>query len=303
MKDYSDYNEFDAVSEIVAELELAQVTRHLERVSCTNISGEIISAIKWGTAEPEVVFLHGAGQNAHSWDATALVLARSAIAIDLPGHGHSSWREDQDYSPHQNAEILADVIAQFAPAAQIIVGMSLGGSTAVRIAALRPELVRKICLVDVTPGARKAAQTMAAASRGSVALIAGPRNYPSFDAMADAAIGVNPKRAPAATRRGVRHNARQLANGSWTWRYDRLDQGNPARAVQFDELWEDVSKIKAPLMLVRGGKSKFVTDEDEREMRRRQPGIRVEVVAQAGHSVQNYAPHALAALIDDFLLN
>ena len=286
MKDYSDYNEFDAVSEIVAELELAQVTRHLERVSCTNISGEIISAIKWGTAEPEVVFLHGAGQNAHSWDATALVLARSAIAIDLPGHGHSSWREDQDYSPHQNAEILADVIAQFAPAAQIIVGMSLGGSTAVRIAALRPELVRKICLVDVTPGARKAAQTMAAASRGS-----------------DAAIGVNPKRAPAATRRGVRHNARQLANGSWTWRYDRLDQGNPARAVQFDELWEDVSKIKAPLMLVRGGKSKFVTDEDEREMRRRQPGIRVEVVAQAGHSVQNYAPHALAALIDDFLLN
>ena len=47
---------------------------------------------------PVVTFLHGAGLNAHTWDTTILALGLPALAIDLPGHGDSSWRADLAYT-------------------------------------------------------------------------------------------------------------------------------------------------------------------------------------------------------------
>ena len=53
------------------------------------------------------------------------------IAIDLPGHGESSWREDRDYWPWRNAETLAPIIRKLAPHARLVGGLSLGGLTSI----------------------------------------------------------------------------------------------------------------------------------------------------------------------------
>ncbi|MBJ8337280.1 alpha/beta fold hydrolase [Antrihabitans sp. YC3-6] len=84
----------------------------------------------------ELVFLHGGGQNAHTWDSVVLALIRaqpdlSALAVDLPGHGHSRWRDDRDYSPVTNAATLAPFLQRMAPKAATVIGMSLGGLTAI----------------------------------------------------------------------------------------------------------------------------------------------------------------------------
>ncbi|HXO11398.1 MAG TPA: alpha/beta fold hydrolase, partial [Mycobacterium sp.] len=110
-----------------------------------------ISALKWGEATPRVVFLHGGGQNAHTWDTVIVGLGAPALAVDLPGHGHSAWREDGDYSPQNNAAAVKPVIADLAPAAELVVGMSLGGLTAIGLGAIAPQLVGELVLVDVTP--------------------------------------------------------------------------------------------------------------------------------------------------------
>ena len=55
-----------------------------------------VSGLRWGCGDPEVVFLHGGGQNAHTWDALLLQTDFPAVAFDLPGHGRSSWRTDGD---------------------------------------------------------------------------------------------------------------------------------------------------------------------------------------------------------------
>jgi pimeloyl-ACP methyl ester carboxylesterase len=51
--------------------------------------GRRLSALVWGTDDPEYVFLHGGAQNAHTWDTVAMALGRPLVAIDLPGHGPS----------------------------------------------------------------------------------------------------------------------------------------------------------------------------------------------------------------------
>ena len=77
--------------------------------------GRVVSALVWGTAPPEVVFIHGGAQNAHTWDTVALALERPMVAVDLPGHGRSSWRDDARYDPITNAVAVATAIEALAP--------------------------------------------------------------------------------------------------------------------------------------------------------------------------------------------
>ncbi len=70
----------------------------------------------------------------------------------------------------------------------------------------------------------------------------------------------------------------------------------------FDGLWDALSSLTVPVLLVRGMRPDSVLgDEDEEELRRRLPSARVAHVAEAGHSVQGDAPLELAALIEQFV--
>jgi pimeloyl-ACP methyl ester carboxylesterase len=303
---HDDYDEFGMLGDNAAEAGLplegppAVARRSFTVAPGTEPRGQSVSAIAWGEGEPELVFLHGGGQNAHTWDTVVLALGHPALAIDLPGHGHSARREDRDYGPWRNAEAVASVIEQAAPRAAGVVGMSLGGATTIRLASARGDLVRHAVIVDVSPQVNDPARTMTRAERGAVALISGPPAYDSFEQMAEAAVAASPRRPRSAVERGVRHNAIRLPDGRWGWRYD-LFGDRPRAMLDFTPLWEDVSKIKAPTMLVRGGDSKFVTDEHVAEWLRRMPGLRAEVVPDAGHAVQSDQPLALASLIEQFV--
>jgi pimeloyl-ACP methyl ester carboxylesterase len=70
---------------------------------------------------------------------------------------------------------------------------------------------------------------------------------------------------------------------------------------EFGALWDIVSMVTVPLMLVRGMRPQSVVDDaDEAELLRRCPHARIEHVEEAGHSVQGDTPIELARLIDSF---
>ncbi|MCG7594244.1 alpha/beta fold hydrolase [Mycobacterium sp. PSTR-4-N] len=264
-----------------------------EPMSATRIEHGPVSALRFGDDPVRVVFLHGGGQNAHTWDTVILGLGLPALAIDLPGHGRSAWREDGDYGPVLNAHAVEPVIRDLAPDADLVVGMSLGGLTALRLAVHAPELVRRLVLVDVTPSAPERHQQMTDAQKGTVALVQGERTFPSFAAMLDVTVAAAPHRDRESLRRGVFHNSKRLDDGSWTWRYDSIRTGKG-----FEGLWDDVPRLHTPTTLIRGAKSFFVDDDDAAEFARRAPGFRgVHVVENSGHSVQSDQPRVLVELL------
>jgi len=264
----------------------------VERVESGTGEGKV-SALRWGGAAPRIVFIHGGGQNAHTWDTVIVGLGEPALAVDLPGHGHSAWREDGDYSPRLNADTLLPLLRQHAPSADLVVGMSLGGLTAIRLGAVAPELVKELVLIDVTPSALQRHSEMTKEQQGTVALMHGEREFPSFQAMLDLTIAAAPHREVKALRRGVFHNSRRLDNGSWTWRYDAI-----RTFPDFSGLWDDVDALSAPVTLVRGGSSGFVSDDDAAELARRARHFRgAHVVENSGHSVQSDQPLALIDLL------
>ena len=128
----------------------------VERLGMALPDGRTLSALRYapdGTAAgPVVTFLHGAGLNAHTWDTTILALGLPALAIDLPGHGDSSWRDDAAYVARVLAPDVAAGIDAWTDGPQLLVGQSLGGLTAAAVAASRPDLVRELVVIDITPG-------------------------------------------------------------------------------------------------------------------------------------------------------
>jgi pimeloyl-ACP methyl ester carboxylesterase len=299
------YDEFGMLADNAAEVGLPfhrqpAVTRR----SFTVAPGQDVSAIMWQSSLPELVLLHGGGQNAHTWDTVALALGRPLVAIDLPGHGHSSRRSDRNYGPWANADAVAVVLDQlhsrWPGRGLVVVGMSLGGATAIRLASMRPDLARRLVIVDVTPQTHQHVASLSRADRGAVALVAGPPVYDSFEEMAGAAIALSPRRPRSAVERGVRHNAVQRPDGKWTWRYDLFDR--PQGVTDFAPLWDDVTSLTMPVMLVRG-ESGFVPEADAARFGQLQPAARLETVLEAGHAVQSDQPLALTRLIEDFALS
>jgi pimeloyl-ACP methyl ester carboxylesterase len=266
--------------------------------------GRHLSALVWGDAEPELVLLHGGAQNAHTWDTVALALGRPLVAVDLPGHGHSDGARAGSYDPVSNADDIATTIRALAPNARAVVGMSLGGMTALALTTVAPELVRSLVLVDITPGVDEHK------AGAIVAFVNGPESFPDFDELLARTIEFNPTRSESSLRRGILHNAEQLDDGTWRWRYRRHDTplvedqdvDETVQALGRERGWDTLGAVAVPLMLVRGMRPQSVVDDDdEAELRRRQPAARVEHVEDAGHSIQGDTPVELAALIADFL--
>ncbi|CAB4364077.1 MAG: alpha/beta fold hydrolase [Actinobacteria bacterium] len=275
----------------------------VRRESIEVAPGRRVSFLVWGEGEPEYVFLHGGGQNAHTWDTVALALGRPLVAIDLPGHGHSDDVADPSrLSPQDNAADVAHVVRAVAPNAKVIVGMSLGGLTTIALAAHAPELVRRAVIVDVTPGVNSDK------SKAISDFIRGPATFPSFEELLARTIEHNSTRTVESLRRGILHNAFQLEDGSWMWRYRRFPGGGVVGGVvtatehpNWAPLWDLLGANTAPVLLVRGMRVQSVVDDaDVAELMRRRPDAVVIEVVEAGHSVQGDTPVELAEMIRDF---
>ena len=304
-----EYDEFGLFHQNAEEFGLPYDGRPTVRREFVELAdGRKISALVWGTDDPEYVFLHGGAQNAHTWDTVAMALDRPLVAIDLPGHGHSDGPNEAtggQLAPESLAADVAVAIRQLAPNARGVIGMSLGGLTTIALTAVAPELVRAVVLVDVTPGVD------GEKSKVIADFINGPESFPNFDELLARTIEYNPTRTESSLRRGILHNAVQRDDGSWVWRYARFRTppaegeartDSTANFPRFGVLWEPLSQIKVPLMLARGMREQSVVDDaDEAKLLEALPDARVEHFAEAGHSLQGDTPVEFARSVADFV--
>ncbi|MPT15075.1 MAG: alpha/beta hydrolase [Microbacterium sp.] len=273
----------------------------VERLTLPLPEGRVVSGLRFGSEPPRITLLHGAGLNAHTWDTTALALGQPLLAIDLAGHGDSSWRDDADYSPRTLAADVVAALDAWVSAPQILVGQSLGGLTGAAVAAARPDLVAALIVVDITPGID--------VSAGPAALrefYAGPTDFATRDELVDKAMALGFGGTRPETERGVFLNTRVRADGRVEWKHHFAhlaatalaahDPGTPtAPSVLHETGWDDLAAVTAPVTLVRAERG-FVSAADAEEFQHRLPEARI-VAMDATHNVQETAPRDLALLV------
>ncbi|MCP2326401.1 pimeloyl-ACP methyl ester carboxylesterase [Hamadaea flava] len=98
-------------------------------------------------AEP-ALYVHGLGGSSQNWtDLAGLLTPRvDGLAVDLPGFGYSD--PARRYSQRALADCVVALIEQTDRGPVHLIGNSLGGSVSVRVAALRPDLVRTLTLIS-----------------------------------------------------------------------------------------------------------------------------------------------------------
>jgi pimeloyl-ACP methyl ester carboxylesterase len=256
--------------------------------------------LDWGTkgCHP-ILFLHGGGLNAHTWDVVCLALRDEyhCIALDQRGHGDSEWSPVGDYSLPSQVRDIEGFIEKLGLTRPLVVGHSMGGFAAMAYTAKFARRIAGLVLVDVAPELN---QNGTARIRK---FLAQERELESVEAFVERAMAFNPMRNPALLRRSLLHNLRPLPNGKWTWKHDpnRVGPTPESMRARQEEIMRKVNHMTCPTMILRGAHSDVLSDESAERFARALPNGRWIRVEGAGHTVQGDNPRALVDAMRPFM--
>jgi pimeloyl-ACP methyl ester carboxylesterase len=115
-------------------------------------SGLKVHVIERGSASLVCVLMHGIGDSAVIWNWFSNMLARHfrVIIIELRGHGESDWDKSRRYFLDDYVEDVEFALSSLKIEKHILVGHSLGGCIAAKIAARRRGKILRVVLVDIS---------------------------------------------------------------------------------------------------------------------------------------------------------
>lgn len=264
--------------------------------------------VERGDTESEVaVYIHGLGGSSTNWTELMELLSPDVygIAMDLPGFGQSPPPHQGDYKLTAHADIVAHLIRdQVGNRPVHIFGNSMGGATAVQLAARHPMLVKSMTLVSPA-----LPELMPRSSNIHMPLTAIPGvgerlmrrmmkrdvewrvNMSMSICYADMSR-IDPRRmadqvAEARERDKLAHtaDASLLTLRALISTYLDYSQGSP---------WKLARGIKVPVLLIYGRDDKLVNARAAFRATREFPNARVMVVPDSGHVTQMEHPRLTA---------
>ncbi len=283
----------------IAGLELAEVI--LPQSHHVVVHRIRLHYLDWGTEErAPIVFLHGGGLNAHTWDVVCLMLRHDyhCVALDQRGHGDSEWEPTADYSFESQIRDIEGFVEKLGLERPLLIGHSMGGFAAMGYAMRHAAKMAGLVLVDVGPelsmdGAKRIRD-----------FVSQDRVLDSVDEFVQRAMAFNPMRNPALLRRSLLYNLRQLPNGKWTWKHDP-NRHSPNLAVERDtrakQILEEIHRISCPTMVLRGARSDVFSDENAEKFASALPKGRWHRVPDAGHTIQGDNPRGLLDALEPFI--
>jgi pimeloyl-ACP methyl ester carboxylesterase len=236
--------------------------------------GTNLGVLDYGGDGPSVLLLHGLAGHAREWADTADVLVERhrVIALDARGHGRSQ-RAPANVSRRAHIDDVAFVIDELDLAPVTLVGHSLGGHTAMLVAAEHPDSVSGLVLADAGPER----DSEASVREVSTFLASWPRPFASRDAAEEFFGGASLRAGRWAD--GLEHRA----DGLWP-AFDAAVLVRTLREAADRAYWDEWQAITCPVLLVVAANGSLGAGEVA-EMRARNPSARVVEISRAGHDV------------------
>ena len=263
----------------------------------TRVAGTTFAWASIGSGPP-LVLLNGTASPMSEWDPAllgALAVQRRVIVFDYPGLGQSGPAPDSWTFDHA-ADWINDWLRVIEPAAPVdVLGWSMGGFIAQRLAVQHPERIRRLVLAATNPGGD--------------ATVLGPRWVQDADSSGSLAGYLSTNYPPSGRAAGKRFLTR-LESAVSSGRYPDVEV--PARTrramVRAEDPWlrsgtnlAELGTVTLPTLVITGRTDVITPVANSRVLARAIPGARLVLRAGAGHSFLFQRPRRAAAEISRFL--
>jgi pimeloyl-ACP methyl ester carboxylesterase len=226
-----------------------------------------------------LVFIHGSGGSHNDWDQqlTRLQSRFNVVAIDLPGHGNSAGKGEQDiFSYVSTVETFLDIAALDRP---ILVGHSLGAAICLGFAVKKPNTAAAIALLG--GGAKMPVNPL---------IFEGLGNDPSTTIATISKMAVamaNREKYAAFIASTISRTSPETIHGDFT-ACNRLD------------LTAEVEAIRIPALIICGKEDKMTPPAMSEWLRDNIQGARMALIPEAGHFAMLENPEVFNSVITAF---
>lgn len=247
-----------------------------------------------------VVLLHGFGDCARVWEFVLPYLGDRGrfIALDQRGHGLSDRADLQSYSTFDFVQDLHALLETLGLDEVCLVGHSMGGRNAIVYAALHPQRVKKLVVIDYGP------ELSAKGRRRIVRALRERGDVFRLEDMAKALIEENPRLTLQKAFLYLEKVTCPLGDGLHSWLCDNrlFEQMRKGKRVLRDiDLKEFLSRVKVPILLIRGKESDLLDEEGVDAFLKSAPNTELREIHGAGHAVPVDNPEELARVLLEFI--
>ena len=232
-----------------------------------------------GQGQP-IVIMHGIFGSSDNWLTQAKILSEQyrVITLDLRNHGQSPHDPTFDYPAMAND--LVEFIREHKLKDAIVVGHSMGGKVAMNFAIANPDLLQKLVVVDISPRPYNLEHYV---------IIDGLKAIPidKINSRNDAESALTPFVPEADVRQFLLKNLQRKAEGGFSWKINLPVIDKNLSNIGLDLQYE--GKFNKPTLFIRGGRSKYVRDEDWSHIKEVFPQAVLETL-DTGHWVQAEKP-------------
>lgn len=232
-----------------------------------------------GQGRPMII-LHGVFGSSDNWLTQAKLFSPHfrVFTIDQRNHGQSPHNEEFSYP------VMVNDLLQFIDEHQlkdpIVIGHSMGGKVAMNFAVAHPEKLEKLIVVDIAPKPYNLEHYV---------IIEGLKAIPvqtiTSRNEADAALAAYVPEPDV--RQFLLKNLQRRPEGGFTWKINLPVIDKNLNKIGFD--LEFAGKFEKPTLFIRGGKSKYVKDEDMTRIKEVFPQAELKTL-DTGHWVQAEKP-------------
>jgi pimeloyl-ACP methyl ester carboxylesterase len=258
------------------------------------LTSSSLHTTSYGETGSPVVFLHGLFGQGRNWTQIAKALApeHRTLLVDLPHHGRSPWADHFDFL--EIADQVAAVLGEAEPVT--LVGHSLGGKVAMVLALRHPELVARLCVVDVAPVGYRNGGEFAGYIRAMLDL-----DLDTIDQRSDAEEALRDA-VPSPTVRGFLLQNLRRDGDSWRWQVNLAVLGDQLAELSAwpEERLSGLSPYAGPVLWIAGDRSDYVREDYVPAMERWFPHTRRVTIKNAGHWLHSEQPEVFVEVLRRF---